>query len=188
MEAAIGSTGQKRGLIGMSMSGTTSLLYAQHHPELYDAVASYSGCAQTSDPFGQFYVQRVLDRGELDAEQMWGPRGGETWVYNDALVNSGKLADTPTYVSTGNGIWDEYDEPAEYTLQGYEEVFPRRTVGSLIEMATYGCGLALKEKMESEGTGDQMVWNLRDSGTHEWPHWQDDLHDSWYRMFSHELY
>lgn len=56
LEAAIGSTGQKRGLVGMSMSGTTSLVYAQHHPGLYDAVASYSGCAQTSDPFGQFYV------------------------------------------------------------------------------------------------------------------------------------
>lgn len=88
LEAAIGSAGQKRGLIGMSMSGTTSLVYAQHHPGLYDAVASYSGCAQTSDPFGQFYVQRVLDRGELDAEQMWGPRGGDMWIYNDALVNS----------------------------------------------------------------------------------------------------
>lgn len=130
----------------------------------------------------------MLDRGELDAEQMWGPRGGDTWVYNDALVNSDKLVGTPTYVSTGNGVWDEFDEPAEYTIQGSEDVMPWRTAGSLIEMATYGCGLALKTKMEQNGTDVDMVWNLRDSGTHEWDHWQADLHDSWHRMFANELY
>ena len=91
-------------------------------------------------------------------------------------------------MSTGNGVWDEFDEPAENTLQGSEDVVPRRTVGSLIEMATYGCGLALTPERESNGTDANMVWNLRNSGTHEWDHWQEDLHDFWHRMFVNELY
>lgn len=188
LEAAIGSDQHKRGLIGMSMSGTTSLLYAQHNPEMYEAVASYSGCAQTSDPFGQTFVELVVNRGEATGTQMWGPRDGDLWRYNDALVNADKLKGTATYVSNGSGIWDEFDEPAEYTLDGYMDVFPRRTTGSVIEMAVFGCSVALKSEMIRTGSDDRAVWNLRQTGTHEWDHWQEDLHDSWNRMFSHELY
>ena len=54
----------KRAIVGMSMTGTTSLLYAEHYPGFYDAVGSFSGCAQTSEGLPLQYVRITLDRGQ----------------------------------------------------------------------------------------------------------------------------
>ena len=46
-------TNRVNAIAGMSMSGTSVLQLAEYKPGLYKSVASYSGCAQTSDPLGQ---------------------------------------------------------------------------------------------------------------------------------------
>ena len=47
LEDHIGGNG-KRGIAGMSMAATSSLLLAEHNPGFYNAVGSFSGCAATS--------------------------------------------------------------------------------------------------------------------------------------------
>jgi len=99
----------KRAIVGMSMTGTTSLLYAEHYPGFYDAVGAFSGCAQTSEGLPLQYVRVTLDRGQAVPEQMWGPLGTEKWAYNDALINAEKLRGTPLYVSNASGLAGQSD-------------------------------------------------------------------------------
>ena len=99
----------KRAIAGMSMTATTSLLYAEHHPGFYDAAGSFSGCAQTSEGLPLHYIRMTLDRAPATPEQMWGPLGTEKWAYNDALINAEKLRGTPLYVSNASGLAGQSD-------------------------------------------------------------------------------
>ena len=90
----------KRGIAGMSMSATSSLVLAQHNPNFYDAVGSYSGCAATSTPLPNFYAQLTVNRGGGSTEQMWGAKGGDYNRYNDGLINAteNNMGDSKVYV------------------------------------------------------------------------------------------
>ena len=69
LEKHIGGNG-KRGIAGMSMSATSSLLLAEHNPGFYNAVGSFSGCAATSRPLPRLYTQLTVNRGGGSADQM----------------------------------------------------------------------------------------------------------------------
>lgn len=71
IDDALGATGVNA-IAGLSMAATSVLSLAIHAPDLYRGVASYSGCAQTSDPLGQAYLRSVIEgMGETDATNMW---------------------------------------------------------------------------------------------------------------------
>ena len=84
----------KRAVAGMSMSATSSLLFAQHNPGFYGAVGSFAGCAATAAPFEYEALRLTVNRGGGEPEQMWGPMGSQKNRYNDALMNSDKLRGT----------------------------------------------------------------------------------------------
>ncbi|WP_312982297.1 alpha/beta hydrolase-fold protein [Corynebacterium sp.] len=75
VEDQLGTTSDKRAVIGLSMSGATSLVYAEKYPGFYDAVGEYSGCAATSGEFSRA-TQLILDRGNATFDQMWGDPNG----------------------------------------------------------------------------------------------------------------
>src|SRR5699024_7601929 len=135
LEAKIGGNG-KRGIIGMSMSATSVLNFAQHSPDLYDGIGSFSGCAQTSDEVGAQAIKLVLDRKGVTGEQMWGPRPGGTWTHNDPLVNAEKLAGQQMYISNGTGLWGEWDTTAHPNVNDETQLIAQRTTGSAIEGGT----------------------------------------------------
>ena len=168
----------QRAIAGMSMTATTSLLYAEHHPGFYDAVGSFSGCAQTSEGPALEYVRTVLSRGKATPEEMWGPVGTETWAYNDALINAEKLRGTPMYVSNGSGVAGQSDMVSSPHMHG-DPVFAAGTViiGGAIEGATNLCTHDLKARLDAAGIGAD--WNFHPTGTHSWGYWQDDLRGSW---------
>ncbi|MCX7537994.1 alpha/beta hydrolase family protein [Corynebacterium sp. P5875] len=174
LEAALGAS-NKRAVAGMSMSATTSLLYAEHNPGFYDAVGSFSGCAQTSGGLGLTSIDMTLQRGGLTKEQMWGPLGGDLWNYNDALTNAGDLRGTEVYVSNASGLvgasdlWGAGRTSADVALLTVE--------GGVIEAATNMCTHDLKTKLDAEGV--PATFNFRPTGTHSWPYWQQDLRGSW---------
>ncbi|UIZ92350.1 hypothetical protein JZY91_00580 [Corynebacterium sp. CNCTC7651] len=90
-----------RAVTGFSMSATSSLLLAEHYPNRYAAVGSFSGCAATSTPLPSFFVGLTVNRGSagkgnITPENLWGPRGSEYNRYNDALVMADKLQGTNT--------------------------------------------------------------------------------------------
>lgn len=175
--------GDKRGISGMSMSATSSLLLAQHNPGFYDAVGSFSGCAATSNLVGYESMRITLDRANATPEDVWGPRGTAIWHYNDALLNAEKLADTEIYVSNGSGVAGSWDLPSSPRLDGANQLQTSLAmaetiiVGGAIEAVTNTCTHDLNTKLQANGiNGD---FNFRNTGTHSWGYWQEDLWDSW---------
>ena len=171
LEEHIGGNG-KRAIAGMSMSATSSLLLAEHNPGFYNAVGSFSGCASTSRPLPRLYTQLTVNRGGGSADQMWGAMGSEYNVYNDALVNANpnNLGKSETYVSVNSGLGgaNDWGVPGSSTLI---------VEGGVIEAAMNSCTHDLKAKMDSQGM--KADWNFRNTGTHSWPGWRDDIFSSW---------
>ncbi|APT83895.1 alpha/beta hydrolase [Corynebacterium aquilae] len=177
IEGYLGANG-KRGIAGMSMTATTTLLYAQHHPGFYDAVGSFSGCAQTNVGIGLAAVVATLNRGHATIEQMWGPQNSPNRLYNDALVNAEKLRGTTMYISNATGLAGKWDMPSSPRINGDSQAVATNVIsGGLIEGATNVCTHDLKAKLDAANI--PADWNLRPTGTHSWGYWQDDLRASW---------
>ncbi|WP_080793203.1 alpha/beta hydrolase [Corynebacterium pacaense] len=182
IEKKLNTDGQ-RAISGMSMSATSSLLLPQHFPGFYDAAASFSGCAATSTVVPWEYLRITLNRGGATPEQMWGPRGGEYNLYNDALVNAEKLRGTDIYVSNASGLAGEWESATSPRFEGLNDGYLSAAMGEtiitggVIEAATNKCTHDLKAKMD--GLEIPADWNLRPTGTHSWGWWQDDLRGSW---------
>ena len=174
----------KRGIAGMSMSATSSLVLAQHNPNFYDAVGSYSGCAATSTPLPNFYAQLTVNRGGGSTEQMWGAKGGDYNRYNDGLINATKnnMGNSKVYVSANSGLAGATDlGSSKIDALGSSQAFKSSSTlvveGGVIEAAMNACTHDLKTKMEREGV--DAVFNMRNTGTHSWPGWYDDVNSSW---------
>ncbi|MDK6814227.1 alpha/beta hydrolase family protein [Corynebacterium sp. UMB6689] len=174
----------KRGIAGMSMSATSSLVLAQHNPNFYDAIGSYSGCAATSTPLPNFYAQLTVNRGGGSTEQMWGAKGGDYNRYNDGLINATKnnMGNSKVYVSANSGLAGATDlGSSKIDALGSSQAFKSSSTlvveGGVIEAAMNACTHDLKAKMEREGV--DAVFNMRNTGTHSWPGWYDDVNSSW---------
>lgn len=177
LEAALGASGE-RGIAGMSMSATSSLLLAEHNPGFYQSVGSFSGCAATNDPISDSFLRITLNRGKATPEDMWGPLGSETRDYNDALAHADKLAGHEIYISNSSGTAGEADMISNPRFQGNPfAVANVQAVGGAIEGGTNWCTHQLKAKMNSLGVPAEF--NIRNAGTHQWSYWQQDLRDSW---------
>ena len=167
------------------MSATSSLVLAQHNPNFYDAIGSYSGCAATSTPLPNFYAQLTVNRGGGSTEQMWGAKGGDYNRYNDGLINATKnnMGNSKVYVSANSGLAGATDlGSSKIDALGSSQAFKSSSTlvveGGVIEAAMNACTHDLKAKMEREGVKD-AVFNLRNTGTHSWPGWYDDINSSW---------
>lgn len=173
------SSSDKRAIIGMSMSASSVLVFGEQNPGFYDAIASYSGCPATTGT-AELGVDLVLDRGNATYKQMWGPRGGDVALRNDAQVNVAKLKDQPNiYVSAGTGLMGEHDVPSGDRLRGHPvgSISPA-TEGGVIEGATNVCTHTFKAAAEKAGV-NHIEYNFRNTGTHQWGYWQDDMFESW---------
>ncbi|MGO1677165.1 MAG: alpha/beta hydrolase [Brevibacterium aurantiacum] len=183
MEDHLGTSSGKRAIIGMSMTGSTSLIYAEKYPGFYDAVGSYSGCAATSREFSQA-TQLILDRGNASFEQMWGDPYGQVARDNDALLNAEKLAHQHNiYVSSATGLLGEHDVSSGDVLNGnvFGMITPM-TDGLAIEAGSNVCTHLLKSTTDDLGiteASNNLVYNMRNAGTHQWAYWQDDMWESW---------
>ncbi|SDS57654.1 alpha/beta hydrolase [Corynebacterium timonense] len=183
IEAHLGANG-KRAVVGFSMSATSALLLAEQRPGTFDAVGAFSGCPATSTPVPYFATQLTLNRGGATPEQVWGPMGSDYNRSNDALVNAEKLAGTALYVSNASGLAGETDLLGYYLNddssnfpQASSNAFTLQVEGGVIEGVTNSCTHDLKAKLDSKGI--PANFNFRNTGTHSWPYWLDDLSISW---------
>ncbi|APT88155.1 hypothetical protein CFRA_01390 [Corynebacterium frankenforstense DSM 45800] len=182
---------EKRAIAGMSMSATSSLLLAQHNPGFYQAVGSYSGCAETSTPMGNLFADITVNRSGNTAAQMWGPQGSETNRYQDALINAEKLRGTDLYISNGSGLIGERDTAGWLESKGMD---PNKALagsstllveGGGIEGATNLCTHNLEAKLNSLDI--PATYNFNNVGTHTWTYWFDDLQRSWTEVIKPSL-
>lgn len=202
VEPYLGANG-RRAVAGLSMAATSSLLLAEHYPEKYDAVGSFSGCAATSTPVPWEFVGLTVRRaapGVMTPEPIFGERGSEENRSKDALVNAGKLKGTAVYISNGTGLAGEGDmagtlkerlinageDPAVASVVAGSNALTLQVEGGAIEAATNACTHDLLVKLAAEGVEVGHA-ELRNVGTHSWGTWRDDLQLSYDTVFKKAL-
>ncbi|WP_442942693.1 alpha/beta hydrolase [Nocardia sp. NBC_01503] len=172
------NTNGRNAIAGLSMAGTSVLQLPIAAPGLYQSVASYSGCAQISDPIGWNFVNTVVAAGGGDAANMYGPQGDPMWAANDPYVHADQLRGLNLYISSGSGLpgpWDTLDGP--HTLPGWGGLVNQVGLGGALEAATNYCSHNLQAKLGQLGI--PATFNFTPTGTHSWGYWQDDLKNSW---------
>ncbi|MDL9936666.1 alpha/beta hydrolase family protein [Gordonia sp. ABSL1-1] len=169
-------------IAGISMAGTSVLNLAIAAPHLYRSVAAFSGCARSSDPLGQRYIQLVVgERGGGDVVNMWGPLDGPGWRTNDPYLHAARLRGTKVYMTSGNGLPGTHEQLDDRNVEGDPLTLANQAVvGGGIEAAVDVCTRQMVTRMRELGVAVQV--NFRPSGTHSWGYWQDDLHNTWPRV------
>ncbi|ETD32366.1 alpha/beta hydrolase family protein [Williamsia sp. D3] len=177
IDSALNTTG-KNAIVGVSMSATSVLALSIQKPDLYEGVASFSGCAQTSDPLGRAYVYITVSNFGGNPVNMWGEPDDPAWQANDPYVHAAGLRGTALYISTGSGLPGEHDNLDAPNVDGEtSQLVAQLTAGGVIEAATNQCTQNLRSRLDALGI--PATYNFKDKGTHSWDYWRDDVHDSW---------
>nr|WP_223205277.1 alpha/beta hydrolase family protein [Gordonia jinghuaiqii] len=170
------NTSGRNAIGGISSSATSVLNLAIEHPDVYQAVGSYSGCATTSDPFGQESIRLVVEiRGKGDTTNMWGPYNGPGWRAHDPVVNAHKLRGKKLYISNAGGLPGQYDTPRY--VKNPDTLVDQIVVGGVIEGGTLACTAQLVNRLRQLNIPATV--DIPPTGTHSWMYWQDQLHRSW---------
>ena len=198
-EAAYGgNTGaeRKRGLAAISMTATSVLTIAQKHPGRFQAIGSYSGCAETSTPIGHEFINIVTGmRGGANLDNMWGPFPGEpkvgtnSWFDNDPVWGAFRFKEQmdrgeqlpAMFISTGNGLPGPHESLENWRLRNSVPALANQAiVGGVIEAATQYCTANLARRFGELGI--PAHFDFAPNGTHSWGYWEDDLAQSWPMM------
>ncbi|WP_291020703.1 alpha/beta hydrolase family protein [Gordonia sp. (in: high G+C Gram-positive bacteria)] len=166
-------------IAGISMAGTSVLNLAINAPRLYKSVAAFSGCARTSDPLGQAYIQAVVGgRGGGSIVNMWGLPGTTLWRQNDPYINAAKLRHTKVYMTSGSGLPGPYDRLGAAGVENNLDTLANQIVlGGLIEAAVNQCTKDMDRRMSRLKVPHEVI--TRATGTHSWEYWAQDLKKVW---------
>ncbi|WP_068277661.1 alpha/beta hydrolase [Aldersonia kunmingensis] len=177
VDTALGTNGVNA-IGGLSMSASSVLDLAIQSPGLYRGVASYSGCATTSDPVGQSLVRSIVElRGQGDADNMWGAPNDPEWAAHDPYINAEGLRGLDLYISTSTGLPGPHDTPTAARGPDAPALENQILVGGAIEAITNFCTRRLADRLNALGI--PATYDFRPTGTHSWLYWQDALHESW---------
>lgn len=174
----------KRGIMGISMSATSTLFLPQHHPGLYDAVSSVSGCASTTSPMGNSAVSSALARENTTPEDMWGDLKGDYAKYYDPFVNAAKLGrdyqgkDLAIYLSSRSGFAGANDLLGSHRVGQDAEISKNLVeVGGMIEVGSNLCTHAMANRLDRLGMQNDA--HFYPVGTHQWDYFRESIEDSW---------
>jgi S-formylglutathione hydrolase FrmB len=177
VDSALNTTG-KNAIVGVSMSATSVLSLAIREPDLYEGVAAFSGCAQTSDPLGRAYVHITVSDFGGNPVNMWGEPDDPDWQANDPYIHAAGLRGTALYIASASGLPGQYDHLEARNVDGeVSQLIAQLTVGGVIEAATNQCTHNLRDRLNSLGI--PATYNFKSQGTHSWDYWRDDVRDSW---------
>ncbi|WP_245562659.1 alpha/beta hydrolase [Nocardia araoensis] len=162
LDAELGATG-RNAIAGVSMSAGSAVDLAIQAPDVYDAVAAYSGCPWAADAVGAAMVSAQVIRGGGNPANMWGAPGDVIWRAHDAFTNAGALAGKTVYLSAASGT------PGAIDRGGLP--FPP------IEAIAGSCTAAFADRLDELGL--PAIHVHRAEGSHTWGQFETDLHDSW---------
>ncbi|WP_278315192.1 alpha/beta hydrolase [Lolliginicoccus levis] len=156
---------------GISMGGQAALALASRHPGRYEGVAAISACPMVAQSPYQDSVRAGIARQGGNATNMWGPRDDPAWSAHDPSMNPDGLRGTAIYLYAGSG------RPGVHE-QGFDET-TRATilVGGPIEAAASVCTVDFAARLAAASI--PTIVDLRPTGTHSWPYWQDALRSAW---------
>ncbi|MBB0968194.1 esterase family protein [Dietzia aerolata] len=189
-------TDRKRGLAAISMTATSVLTIAQKYPGRFQAIGSYSGCAETSTPIGHEFINIVTGlRGGANLDNMWGPfpgvpeTGTNSWFDNDPVWGAFRFKEQmdrgeqlpAMFISTGNGLPGPHESLENWRLKNSVPALANQAiVGGVIEAATQYCTANLARRFGELGI--PAHFDFAPNGTHSWGYWEDDLAQSWPMM------
>ncbi len=170
MDAEFDGNG-RNGVAGLSMGAQSAMMLASRNPELYSAVAAYSGCFTAAEPAGQVGMRAIVSAFGGDADNMFGGPLDPDWAAHDVLVNAEALRGQAIYVSVGTGL------PGRHESYRNAQDWDRVIVGGAIEMGANYCTHLLDQKLRSLAI--PATFDFEPSGTHSWPYWVEQLPKSW---------
>ena len=156
-----------RAIFGLSMGGTAAVNLAEHRPDMFNFVGSFSGYLDTTSPGMAAGISGALqDGGGYNAEAMWGPEDSQRWIDNDPKLGVAALKGKTVYVSSGNGV-DDYGQP------GSVATGPSNLAGMALEVMSRMTTQTFVDRAKKAGV--EVKAFFRPSGIHNWPYWQYEL-------------
>jgi diacylglycerol O-acyltransferase/trehalose O-mycolyltransferase len=168
LQANKGVTAVGNAVVGVSMGGSSALVFAIYHPREFIYAASLSGFLNLSEGWWPSLVHLAMnDAGGFNSNAMWGPSSDPAWARNDPLVNITKLLanNTRMWIYCGNGTPSDLDAGTDAFNLGnakFLEGFTKRT------------NLTFRDTYFADG-GKNAVFNFPDTGTHSWGYWGEQL-------------
>src|SRR3954451_13933871 len=154
-------------VVGLSMSGSASLILAAYHPGQFSYAGALSGFLNLSRGLWPVLVGIAMgDAGGFNALDMWGPYGGPAWQRNDPMLQIGRL------VSNGSRIW-------VYSGNGNPTDLDAG-LGNAQIPAQFLEGLTIRTNKDFQAAytragGSNGVFNFPPNGTHSWGYWGGQL-------------
>ncbi|MCS4257695.1 S-formylglutathione hydrolase FrmB [Rhodococcus erythropolis] len=165
-------TTQTRGVVGLSMGGTSAMFLTARNPGFFKFAASLSGILTTTSLGMPQAIQFAMtDAGGYNSAAMWGPPSNAQWAAHDPYALAEKLKGVSLYVSSGSGTTGPYDQPSG--IPGVSTNY----AGMGLEILARLTSQTFATKLNQLGIPAQV--NYRPSGTHSWPYWQFELHQLW---------
>ncbi|HSW99517.1 MAG TPA: alpha/beta hydrolase family protein [Patescibacteria group bacterium] len=163
--------GSNAAVAGLSMGGLGSLKLAEQHPDMFKAVASFSGNA---DPLHAYSNSSDgVDYPGISCganwKRVWGddtiPAQHAIWERNDPYVQADKLAQMKyVYIASGDGLSDPLNGGSIASM-----------MPDPVEKQVNVEAHALVGKLQGLNIpADSHFY----TGTHSWPYWQEELHRS----------
>ncbi|MCF8569269.1 esterase family protein [Gordonia sp. HY002] len=166
----------RNGILGLSMGGQSAFALTTRHPDLYQGVASLSGCPPITGPANEAYVRATLGQTGADAVNMWGRPGGATWRAHDPAYRIDTLRGKAIFLSSGSGAIGPLDLKADIDPKdGPEDA--QIAAGSALEVGANRCSLEFAAQLRVKDIPFQS--NFRLIGTHRWDYWKQDLPRAW---------
>ncbi|UGT54478.1 alpha/beta hydrolase [Nocardia asteroides] len=162
--AGYGVSRTNNAIVGASMGGNAALVLAAHHRDQFRFAGSFSGFVNPTYPlWNQAMRAAMIDEGNFNIDDMWGPAGDPAWTRNDATVQAERLRGLPIYVSTGNGL------PGPLDLSNGIG----NTINAMGLEATSATAAGIfRDRVTALGISARVdILN----GTHTWPYWQQSL-------------
>lgn len=165
-------TTQTRGVVGLSMGGTSAMFLTARNPGFFKFAASLSGILTTTSLGMPQAIQFAMtDAGGYNSAAMWGPPSNPQWAAHDPYALAEKLKGVSLYVSSGSGTTGPYDQPSG--IPGVSTNY----AGMGLEILARLTSQTFATKLNQLGIPAQV--NYRPSGTHSWRYWQFELHQLW---------
>lgn len=164
-------TNDKRGINGLSMGGTSAAVLAGRHPDKFDFLASFSGYLDTTSPMMPQLFGMIDKEAGYDVTDMWGPYYNRNWRQHDPKLLAHGMRGMGVYVSAGNGSTGNHDRPGPVPTVPADfrsatmEAMARLTSQSFVNAAKF--------------SGVDVTTRWRPNGTHIWPYWEHEMHESW---------
>lgn len=165
------TTNGRRAIGGISSGAQGALLLAARSPGMYDAVAGYSGCYDTSSEIGRAVTELTVLGAGVDSDQMWGPPEHPDWHDHDLFAHADGLRGADVYLSAGTGL------PGPHETLDTPQLERRIVIGGLLEAGSNACTQDLVQTLR--GHDVNVVHSAPPVGAHDWPYWRDELARSW---------